>query len=354
MMRRSTRRLVASLGIGLLAAMIVSFGDAAYGAQGSAIISAAVAPGSSTDTQGSFFVLHAHAGDNIRQSVIVKNGNDRTLAVNIAGVDAYTSSNTGATYGSPGSTPTHTGTWLQVTQRQIQLIAGQQRTLSFSVAVPRDAKPGQYLAGLSIAVPKEGSDAAPTPNGNQTGFVVALQAQRLIAVEIDVPGVVQSKLSVDGVHPVARGEMIELELAISNRGNGFARGRGVLTVADTGLRHEFAISTFVANTSIAMLVPWTHNAVVGRHAVAVTITNDDGRRSNWNGIVAIDQRLQARLNSLLHVAAPSVRRSGVAGASVSPTAIGGGAISVVACCAVAVRLRRRRAFREGSSRQRMI
>ena len=205
--------------------------------------------------------------------------------------------------------------------------------------MPRNVKAGQYLAGLSIAVPREASKRDASRRANQAGFEISLQAQRLIAVEVDIAGAWAPKLVVGGVAPVARGDMIDLEVSIGNRGNAFALGRGVVTVADTGLRNEFAIATFVPDTAIKMLVPWTRNALVGDHAVEVVLTYDDGQRATWNGTVRIDEALRAQLNKALRVSTPSTSS---AKSGLSSVTVASGAASVATCCALAVRLRRRR------------
>jgi Bacterial protein of unknown function (DUF916) len=320
-------------------------------AQGTDVVSGSVAPGSQTDPAGSFYQLLLAPGASVEQSVVITNQNAKAVLVDISGVDATTGASTGASYGSPGSKPRSIGAWISVEQRQIQLAPGERRTIAFRIDVPRDATAGQHLAGLSIAVPKSDAPRAAKPGTNQAAFEVSLQAQRVIAVEVDIAGPRAPELVVSGARPVAHGDSIDIELAIENRGNAFARGRGVLAVPDTGLRSEFPIDTFVSRTSIKMLIPWTRSARSGDHKVEVVLNYDDGRRAKWSGVLSIDEALRAELDGQLPVAQENDRGADDA-LKLDALTVGGGAAGVAACGAFAVRLRRRRSLRVNGVRVR--
>ena len=313
----------------------------ALAAPGADLVSAGVAPGSQTDATGGFFLLDLAPGDTAMQYVVITNPNAKSVLADISGVDAWTAARTGASYGTPGSQPAATGRWISVNERQIQLAPGERRTVGFRVQVPDNALPGQHLAGVSISVPLDTASMSSKPGANQAAFDVALQPQRVIAVEIDIAGERAPDLAVLGARPVAHGDMIDLELAIANKGNAFARGHGVLAVPDTGLRFEFPIDTFVPHTSIKMLVPWTRNARSGDHKVDAVLTYDDGKRATWSGVVSIDEALRSELDGQLHAAEPTSGHNEAA-AGISAITVGGGAVGVATCSALAIRLRRRR------------
>ena len=304
------------------------------------VVSASVVPGSLTDPHGSFFVLPSQPGQVFEQSVLVMNPYDHQLLVDVAGVDALTAAQTGASYRTPGTPAVGTGRWISVAQRQLLLSAGERRTVSFRVSVPVSTRPGQYLAGVSIAVAPNVQDASATPQGNQAGFAMGIRAQRVIAVEVDVAGDRAPDLVVRGATAVARSDMINLAISIANRGNAFAHGDGAVTVSDTGLNAPFNIDTFVSHTEISMLVPWTRNAAVGAHPIRVELRYEGGRRSSWSGTIQISEELRARLNREL---APGVSHSkSNASSNTRLLQAGGGVAAVTLCSACALHLRRRR------------
>ena len=70
---------------------------------------------------------------------------------------------------------------------ELTLQPGEQRDVNFTVHVPPNAKPGQYLAGIGMWVPLPRRPRR-RPSGNHAGFAITLQGERIIAAEIVVPG----------------------------------------------------------------------------------------------------------------------------------------------------------------------
>src|SRR5262249_31622522 len=88
-------------------------------------------------------------------------------------------------------------------------------------------------------------------------------------------------------------------IRIANPGNAFARGTGVIRVADTNTDYSFRVDTFVPGTAIEYPMPWTKAVVPGSHHVEVDLTYQDGRRTSWSGTVVIAGDAQNRLQSQL-------------------------------------------------------
>jgi hypothetical protein len=267
----------------------------------------------------------------------VSNPNGQSLLVDIDGVDAHTAATTGAAYSPPGTAATHTGAWLTLTTRQVQLASGEHRIVAFGVRVPLGTPPGQYLAGISVAVPLSGQPDAPTLGAHAAGFSLALQAQRVIGVEVDVPGPMAPALTVSGARPGAGNNGLSVFVSVANRGNAFAHGRGVLTVGDTNTRATFTINTFVPGTNVDLAVPWSKTVVPGHHDVTVRLLYDGGRVTTWSGSFDIGSALQQQLEQQLHVASATPASKG-SGLPAGWIALG----LIVVTAAIALHLRRRR------------
>ena len=344
MPRGSTPRRAAVAVAGLIGGLLaVGIATPSVGARESTdVVSASVAPGSLTDARASYFVIPRGPGARIDQSIIVTNPYDRPLLVDIAAVDATTGAQTGASYGTPGSGARHTARWIAVRQRQLKLGPLENRTVGFTVTIPNDATPGQYLAGISASVARDTTSAKPEAGNSEAAFAIRLRSQRVIAVEVDVPGATAPDLVVTKARPVARSDMINLALSIENRGNAFAHGTGLVSAPATGFRKEFKIDTFVSHTAIEMTIPWTRNAKVGRHEVRVQLAYEDGRRANWSGVIEISEELRAKLDKQL--LRDNAETSKPAEPASKALKIGGGAAAVAVCSACALHLRRRRSF----------
>ena len=273
-------------------------------------MSAVPAPGSSLAGKARFYLLNAKPGAVITQQVRITNPNPHADTVNVEAVDGSTNDETGAQYGAPGSPKAQTARWISVATPQITLQSKQVRDVSFTVRVPSDTKPGQYLAGVSASVPVADGGPQHKAKPGDAGFSLDLQLQRVVAVEIDVPGPRAPSLVVTGAEPKATPSGINLDIHMANQGNAFAHGKGVIRVADTKTDYAFKIDTFVSQTAIVYPMAWTKNVVPGLHTVQVDLDYEGGRHTTWNGTVNIAGDLQNQLeNSLSHIQVKSSSHS---------------------------------------------
>lgn len=322
--------------LAVAAATFVSTPIAAHGAQSPDLVHAVVAPGSQTDSHAGYYVLRLNPGATITQQIVVSNPNHHAVIADVASVDASTSDATGAVYGTPDSTPVGTGSWISFVTNQLQLAPGERRSLPFTVTVPRNAKPGQYLAAVSVAVPLAKTAASTPPDRRQAGFEVKLQPQRVIAVEVDVPGPRAPHLVVRGVKPVVQGTTLRLQFDVANTGNAFAKGHGTVTVADTKTRQDFKIGTFISHTAIKYAIAWTTDVVPGLHAVTMRLQDQTGRIATWTGTVDVSGSLGKQLQHDLTSAKQLSHKSGTSFAWIAW-------LVIAICIAAAIHLRRRRA-----------
>jgi hypothetical protein len=296
-MRRARRAVVF-----MAAAFIASVGAIAPASAGKFgdVVAATPTPGSKVSPKGNFYQFEANPGDVVTQSFRVVNTNDHDVSVDVEAVDAVTGALTGVQLSRPGSAKTLTSRWIVVSSPGVTLAPKQARDIPFTVHVPPGTKPGQYLAAVSASVPLSADDTKAThPPSGQAGFSMAVRFQRGIAVEIDVPGPRGPNLQVDGAVPKATPNGVELGIHISNEGNAFAHGTGVIRVADTNTDYSFKVDTFVSHTAIVYPMAWTKTVVPGTHHVQVDLTYEGGKRTSWTGTVDIAGAAQNQLESAL-------------------------------------------------------
>jgi hypothetical protein len=322
------------------AALIASAGAIAPAGAGKFgdVVAATTSPGSKISPSGHFYLLDANPGDTVTQSIRVSNPNDHPVTVMVDAVDATTGDLTGVQLGRPGSARALTSRWFVVSSPQITLAPNMARDVPFTLHVPANATPGQYLAGISASVPLSSDDTkANQPPAGKAGFTMAVRFQRGIAVEIDVPGPRLANLEVSGIEPTATPDGVSLGLHIANNGNAFAHGQGVVRIADTNTDFSFKIDTFVAHSAIVFPMRWTKTVVPGSHHVQVDLTYEGGKRTSWAGTVVIAGDSQSKLQSAL--ANVTVRGKGSSGV---PIFLIAGALFVVLVAAALVMRRRRR------------
>jgi hypothetical protein len=329
-----------------LAVVFVAFGytalaGAAAGAatKGSDVVTPAPAPGSQLAPHSRYYLLRLAPGAVATQTVVLHNDNDHPIDVHVDGIDGFTSDGTGASYDTPYQHARGTGRWIVVSTPEITLAAGEQRSVSFTVRVPPSTAAGQYLGGLGMYVPLTSTSTTIASAPGQATFGITLQGERIIAVEVVVPGTAKADLQVNGVTPVAGPSGLVLDVGLANVGNAFAEGTGVVAVDDTNTNVPFNIGTFVSHTTINYRVPWTRTVVAGTHTVSVKLSYD-GRVTTWNGTVSIAGAFKSSLERALRQTEPGAP-SPPTTRSWSPFEIAGGA-AALGCVAGAVVLRRRR------------
>jgi hypothetical protein len=328
----TTVALVASVGVGLGAS------PATAGTKGTDTVTASAAPGSTLAPHSHYYQLAVAPGASATQTVHLINKNKHAIDVRIAGLDGYTSDATGAAYTTPNRSAKRVGTWIVVTTPELTLQPGEARDVNFTLRVPPKTQPGEYLGAVGMWVPLQSSSTT-VPGGNHAGFAVTLQGERVIAVEVVVPGPSHPSLAVNSVTPVAGPDGLRLMVGIANTGNAFTKGNGVVTVADTKLNFPFQIDTFVSHTAIHFRVPWTQTVVPGDHQVSVRLTYDGDRVTTWNGTITIAGALQKQLQkSLLET---TVAAKPASSHSYTPL-LGGLLLLALLCVLGAVAMRRRR------------
>jgi hypothetical protein len=332
-MRRARRAVVF-----MAAAFIASVGAIAPAGAGKFgdVVGATAAPGSKIAAQGHFYVLDAAAGATVTQSFRVNNPNDHPVTVMLEAVDATTGEVTGVQLGKPGSAKALTSRWVVVSTPQITLAPSTYRDIPFTVHVPPKTGPGQYLAGVSASVPLS-AEADKQPPSGQAGFSMAVRFQRAIAVEIDIAGPRAPNLKVSDVEPKATPGGVDLGVHISNTGNAFAHGSGVIRVADTNTDTSFKIDTFVPGTAIVYPTRWTKAVVPGTHHVEVDLTYEGGRRTSWTGTVVIAGDTQNQLQNALRNVTVRPHKSG----SLPILLIAGGLFVILVGAAITLRRRSR-------------
>jgi hypothetical protein len=297
---RRARFLGVVAAIGLVASL-TSVAPASAGKMGD-VVAATPAEGSKLSS-GGYYLLDLKPGESATQQLVVHNTNKHNVVAVVEPVDADTSDVTGVEVMPPGSPKAVTSKWIVVASPQITMSPDERRAVSFTVHVPKNIGPGQYLAAVSASspLPADANDQK-AAGPNQAGFSLSLQMQRAIAVEVDVPGPRAPQLAVTGAEPKATPNGVELDVHIANQGNAFAHGTGVVRVASTKTDFAFKIDTFVSQTAIVYPVQWTKNVVPGVHNVQVDLNYEDGRHVAWNGTINIAGDLRQQLeNGLANV-----------------------------------------------------
>ncbi|TMK96908.1 MAG: hypothetical protein E6G34_13765 [Actinobacteria bacterium] len=247
-LRRSAwkRRRTWALAAAALAAGLCGVAPASYAAAPSLIVIPNPASGSL-----SYFKLsirHGHLGQ--AGTIGVRNPTGRPLRVALDPVAGRTIDTLGSTYGLRGSGAREPASWVRLGRRRITLAAGATAVVPVSVLAPRDARPGDYLAG--IAVEQLGQRAQSTA---RRGVSVASVVRYAIGVEASVPGPRHPLIRFTGARLERQPAGLAFLLEARNPGNVILQnvaGRALVTRGSRVVaRVALGPGTFVTGTSIA-------------------------------------------------------------------------------------------------------
>lgn len=247
----------------------------------------AVEPGprSQTAPGGGYFQIEAEPGQDVLQSILLRNESGRRLTLDLAAVDAVTGQLGGASYGVPQDPVERTGAWIELDRTKIRLDAGEAASVGFAVAVPADASPGQHLAGIAV------SEVGEEEEGKEPDAVsVVVNTRRIIAVQVDLPGSEVPDLVVTGIEAAARPDGLYLEIGIENQGTAMTTGEGTVEIPAQGFIRDFAVDTFVPATSIGYPIKWTDDPREGVFEATVEIRYEGGV-AQWAGSITVGDPL---------------------------------------------------------------
>lgn len=248
------------------------------------------ATGSDVSEGGDYFVLPMAAGEADTQSVTVSNPSSQSLEIRLAAVDAATAQMGGVDYGSEEITPEATGTWIALEESQVRLAAGESAEVEFDVGVPSDAGSGVHLAGLVVWVEGDEDQAAEGASATMN-----VQARRVIAVQIELPGPAAPLLEVRGAEAEARPDGLYLGIDLFNSGTGFAKGTGTVSIEGRDAQETFTIDTIVPGTGTVFPFRWASASIPsGSYEVSIEV-DYGGSAASWQGEVLVGSAVQSDL-----------------------------------------------------------
>jgi hypothetical protein len=214
-----------------------------------------VIPTPSSGAPLSYFKLSIKHGHLAQAGTIgLRNPTDRPLRVALDAVAGKTIDTLGSTYGLPGSRARGPASWLQVGRRRVTLAPRETALVPVSVAAPRRAQPGDYLAGVSVEELGQQAQGAA-----RRGVSVASVVRYVIGVETSLPGPRHPVIHFTGAQVHRQPAGVTFTLDARNPGNVILQNvAGSVQITKGGrviARVPLGPGTFVTGTSIAYPIP---------------------------------------------------------------------------------------------------
>jgi hypothetical protein len=226
---------------------------------------------------GSYFTLTIQPGESRGLAVELGNYGAEQARARTYAADAYSLVNGG--FGARLDSEPNTGTtqWLTYPAGDIDLAPGSAIEREFSVTVPSDARPGEYLTSVVLQNADPTSGDAVGANG---GVVFNQIMRQVIAVAIDVPGPRSPAFEVGAISARTVAGRSSIAVEIRNTGNQLLKPTGELVVWDGAGNQltEFPISmdSLYANTSTYVEVPFAERFQAGDYTAELTMADASG------------------------------------------------------------------------------
>jgi hypothetical protein len=202
------------------------------------------------DPRLGYFVYPMAAGTARHGAVIVSNVGTATGTVTLSIADGTTGNTSGTVY-KTDTKATGPGTWVALSRKSLTLKPGTHRTIPFTVRVPGNAKPGQWVAGI---VAENARRVATQKPGQKARVQIKIRDLTIVAVQVNVPGPKKIDFAIGDVTTSGTRGFQKAVVHFENRGNVLTKPTGVVTIYDSHGKAlqalPFTMDTFLPDTAI--------------------------------------------------------------------------------------------------------
>jgi hypothetical protein len=225
------------------------------------------------DTSIGYFEYTMMPGEALDDAVVAVNATEDSMRLKVSVVAGHTALTGGVSFQGAVDGPAE---WIDLPNEGIIEVPGQRQVeLPFTVQVPRDAQPGEYVAGFLVSQ-VEPEDTV------QKGSTMAVQVvpQMGLTMIITVPGEQHCEVRIDSISDdLLRGQW-KLQVNMENVGNVHFRGEGEVEIRPVGsgqpvLQKSFEIGYFVAGDPLGYPIYFDSPPPDGEYEAHVAIRGTD-------------------------------------------------------------------------------
>lgn len=219
---------------------------------------------------GEYFTLEAEASTTTELTVVLGNADDEPLKLLSYVNDAIPMTNGGFAIADPEVPATGPATWIDYPSEIYEFAPQEGVERTFTVTIPDDARPGQYIAGISLQTAEplavEGSDLF-----NQI-------IRKTVAVFIVVPGEQSPAYDLGEPEIVPGAHRAQIMIPVDNTGNVLVKPQGELILrnqaGDTVLTAPIAMGSVYAGTTAPLSVSVPSSVPVGDYTLSISLTDE--------------------------------------------------------------------------------
>ncbi len=243
---------------------------------------------------GSYFTLEAEPGSTNTLTAVLGNVDDRPVTLRTYAGDGFTLVNGGFGVREEADSGEGISSWLDYKAETLEFEPGQGIERSFSVTVPDDAAPGQYIAGIVLQT------AEPIAVEGSAMFNQIIR--KSVAVFITVPGDMTPSIEVGA--PAIEGNLAgqRVVVPVRNTGDVLVKPTGELVLTNASgnavFTQPFSMGSIYAGMETTLEVPLPAALPEGDYAVTATFSDAE------TGVAASVPDSTVALSSDVETAAP--------------------------------------------------
>jgi hypothetical protein len=219
---------------------------------------------------GSFFEFTADPGSTTDLSVEFSNQYTEPLTLRSFVSDAFTLTNGGLGVSDEGINTQAPTPWIDYPAETYELAPGEARDVDFTVEIPADAAPGNYVSVLVLQT------AEPVPvEGTQLFDQIIRKA---IAIDITVPGEETPAFTIGDVVYASGPNVPSLSIGIANTGNQRLRPAGAVSITDSSgaevLTADVAMGSVYAGTETQLQFVLQQPLPAGEYGLTLDLSDE--------------------------------------------------------------------------------
>lgn len=288
-LRRSRNAHFALLGaLGILVVLGLSLSNTVAGRQADVAAVVGAVPGQQADatppaptssafilrpsdgTDGDYFDITGEPGSTHELTAVLANAGSEPIALRTFVADAFTLVNGGFGVREESDEKTGATAWIDYPAETIELDPQESVERTFTVSIPADAAPGQYIAGIVLQ-----TDQPQAIEGSESFQQII---RKVAAVFITVPGEERVSLTIGEPSFEFTPSVIILNVPITNDGNVLVKPEGSLTLRDAAgtviLDAPLQLQVVYAGHETSIQIPLTGQLAPGSYTLDIELRDE--------------------------------------------------------------------------------
>ena len=288
---RASRSLAGLAGLALLAATAGPAGPVSADTAGSPVTDpfGLIPMATPAGQYRSYFNLTVMPGGSVWDTAIITNEGKQIERLKVTVSKGATATNTATTFVNTTGKCTGTSCWVTGLPHTVTLLPGTRKAMRFRVAVPRQTRPGQYLAGITAQSAVQPGPVRVGSNGHASARAIIID-QVIVGVAVTVGSLARLRtvLKISTVSAGWIGSTPRLYIPVRNAGQTFVRATGEVSCHSGGRPHSYQVVMSTVLPGDSAVVPINARGLsTGPAPCAVRLRDSAGHLVTWSGIVHV-------------------------------------------------------------------